>query len=163
MQRAFIGLGSNLDDPVRQVRSALAELADLPRTRLLRHSSLYRSPPMGPSGQPDYVNAVALLETALEPIELLDALQAIEAAHGRRRELRWGPRTLDLDLLIYGELCLDHPRLLLPHPGIGERAFVLVPLAEVAPELEIPGRGPVAALAAAVAGQVERIRDDAAG
>lgn len=157
MQQACIGLGSNLDDPVRQVDSALSELADLPLTRLLRHSSLYRSAPMGPADQPDYVNAAALLETALEPLELLDALQAIEAAHGRRRMLRWGPRTLDLDLLAYGDLSLAHPRLVLPHPGIGERAFVLVPMAEIVPDMMIPGVGALAVAAAAVSDQVERI------
>jgi 2-amino-4-hydroxy-6-hydroxymethyldihydropteridine diphosphokinase len=159
MQRACIGLGSNLEDPIRQVRSALAELAGLPRSQLLLQSSLYRSPPMGPAGQPDYVNAAALIETALEPLELLDALQAIEAAHGRLRGLRWGPRTLDLDLLVYADLRLQHPRLVLPHPGIGQRAFVLVPLAEIAPDLVIPGTGSVAAAAAAVAGEIERIAD----
>jgi 2-amino-4-hydroxy-6-hydroxymethyldihydropteridine diphosphokinase len=163
MQRACIGLGSNLDDPVRQVGSALDELAGLPLSRLLRRSSLYRSPPMGPTDQPDYVNAAALIETALEPLELLDVLQAIEAAHGRRRELRWGPRTLDLDLLVYGDLRLDHPRLTLPHPGIAGRAFVLVPLAEIAPDLELPGTGSVAAAAAAVARQVDRIEDATSG
>ncbi len=157
MQQACIGLGSNLDDPVRQVDSALSELADLPLTRLLRHSSLYRSAPMGPADQPDYVNAAALLETALEPLELLDALQAIEAAHGRRRAQRWGPRTLDLDLLVYADLRLDHPRLVLPHPGIGERAFVLVPMAEIVPDMMIPGVGALAVAAAAVSDQVERI------
>ena len=159
MQWVCIGLGSNLEDPVRQVCSALAELAGLPRSQLLLQSSLYRSPPMGPAGQPDYVNAAALIETALEPLELLDALQAIEAAHGRLRGLRWGPRTLDLDLLVYADLRLRHPRLVLPHPGIGQRAFVLVPLAEIAPDLVIPGTGSVAAAAAAVAGEIERIAD----
>lgn len=144
---AWIGLGSNLDDPVAQVSRALDALAGIEQTYLLQASSLYASPPMGPPDQPEYVNAVAGLLTTLTPDALLDALQAIEQAHGRvRTGERWGPRTLDLDLLLYDDLQLETGRLTLPHPGLHERAFVLHPLAEVAPELVIPGRGPLRAL-----------------
>jgi 2-amino-4-hydroxy-6-hydroxymethyldihydropteridine pyrophosphokinase len=141
MSRAWIGLGSNLDAPRRQIEGAFAELEALPGTRLEGRSFLYSSSPMGPADQPDYVNAVALLETDLAPLVLLDALQAIEARHGRVRERRWGPRTLDLDLLLYDEKVMATPRLTLPHPGIGERDFVLLPLMEIAGDIEIPGRG----------------------
>jgi len=141
--RAFVGLGSNLDEPIRQVRSALIALAELPEGRLLRQSRLYRTPPLGPPGQPEYVNAVALLETQLAPLELLDRLHAIEQRQGRIRDgERWGPRSLDLDLLLYGALCLANSRLQLPHPRMHQRAFVLVPLADIAEgDLPIPGAG----------------------
>jgi 2-amino-4-hydroxy-6-hydroxymethyldihydropteridine diphosphokinase len=142
--RAWVGIGANLEDPRRQVETALGELAALPSTRLVTASSRYRTPPMGPPDQPDYVNAVAELETALAPLALLDELQRIESAHLRQRGAeRWGPRTLDLDLLLYGDARLDLPRLTVPHPGIADRAFVLVPLAEIAPDLSIPGLGPL--------------------
>ena len=141
---AYVGLGANLQDPAAQVRRALDELASLPQSRVLARSSLYKSPPLGPSDQPDYVNAVAALATALEPLALLKELRAIEIRHGRQRDgTRWGPRTLDLDLLLYGDQVLDTPELRLPHPGLHERAFVLYPLYDVAPELEVPGRGSV--------------------
>ncbi len=144
---AYIGLGSNLEDPVQQVQRALVELAAIPATRLLRQSSLYRSPPLGPPDQPDYINAVAELSTTLQPLELLDELQHIENAHGRVRGIRWGARTLDLDLLLYGDRRIDESRLILPHPGLALRAFVLVPLLEIAPALDVPGVGPVKLLA----------------
>jgi 2-amino-4-hydroxy-6-hydroxymethyldihydropteridine diphosphokinase len=148
---AYVGLGSNLDEPVAQVQRAFAALEALPQTRLVARSSLYRSPPMGPPDQPDYVNAVAALLTALPAADLLAALQSIEDAQGRRRDgPRWGPRTLDLDLLLYGELAVNSDRLVLPHPGLAERAFVLVPLLEVAPGLRIPGGPSVAQLASRV-------------
>jgi len=140
----FVGLGSNLQDPPHQVRSALKELDGIPRTRLLERSRLYRSPPLGPPGQPDYVNAVARLHTVLSPVELLDALQALERRHGRERAERWGPRTLDLDILFYGERHIDSARLQVPHPEILRRPFVLVPLHEIAPSLRVPGWGRVA-------------------
>ncbi|HSH28390.1 MAG TPA: 2-amino-4-hydroxy-6-hydroxymethyldihydropteridine diphosphokinase [Thiohalobacter sp.] len=147
---AWVGLGSNLDDPVAQVRRALAELDAIEATYLLHASSLYASPPMGPPDQPEYVNAVAGLLTTLAPETLLDALQAIEQAHGRvRTGERWGPRTLDLDLLLYADLQLESARLIVPHPGLRQRAFVLHPLAEVAPELAVPGLGRVRELAQA--------------
>jgi 2-amino-4-hydroxy-6-hydroxymethyldihydropteridine diphosphokinase len=139
----YIGLGSNLQDPSRQVFSAFAALADLPSSRLVNCSRLYRSPPLGPPGQPDYVNAATLLDTGLGPLELLDALQAIERSRGRHRDgTRWGPRTLDLDLLLYGDQTMENKRLRLPHPDMHRRAFVLVPLADIAPpDLLIPGKG----------------------
>ena len=143
---AYIGLGSNLDDPAVQVTAAIEELADLPDTRLLTRSSLYRSAPMGPQDQPDYVNAVVQLRTALEPGVLLDELQAIEQAHGRVRSQHWGPRTLDLDILLYGDAVIDTPHLKVPHPGIAERNFVLYPLAEIDSDLAIPGLGRVRSL-----------------
>ncbi|MEJ2687594.1 MAG: 2-amino-4-hydroxy-6-hydroxymethyldihydropteridine diphosphokinase [Gammaproteobacteria bacterium] len=141
MSRAYVGLGSNLQAPAEQVRAGLNELGALPDTRLGPVSALYRSPPMGPPDQPDYINAVAALDTTLAPLNLLEHLQAIEAAHGRVRGRHWGPRTLDLDLLLYGDLELREDRLTVPHPGMHERAFVLYPLAEIAPQLRIPGRG----------------------
>lgn len=147
--RVFIGLGANLDDPIAQVRTALEELARLPQTRLLAASPLYRTPPMGPPGQADYINAVAELATTLSPHALLDELQALERAHRRVRAERWGPRTLDLDLLLYGDMNIDDERLHVPHPGLESRAFVLLPLADLAPELEVPGSRSVRALAAA--------------
>lgn len=140
--RVYIGLGSNLDDPKQQVRKALHALTGLPGSILCRYSSLYRSPPMGPQDQPDYINAVAELETGLSAAELLSLLQAIENQQGRvRGATRWGPRTLDLDILIYGQAQIKAPELTVPHPGIAERPFVLYPLAEIAPDLEIPGCG----------------------
>lgn len=136
--RAYIGLGSNLDDPVRQLQRAWAALAHVPQTQRLACSRFYRSAPLGPQDQPDYVNAVAALDTTLAPAALLDALQAIEAAQGRVRNRHWGPRTLDLDLLLYGHEVLATPRLTVPHPGLGVRNFVLYPLAELDPDLVLP-------------------------
>lgn len=141
---AYIGLGANLDEPVRQVRAALDALRASPGLELLAASSLYRNPPMGPQDQPDYVNAVAALATELAPEALLDVLQALELRQGRTRGLRWGARTLDLDLLLYGRTTLNTPRLTVPHVGVKERAFVLVPLAEIAPELVFPDGTPLA-------------------
>ena len=142
--KAYVGLGANLQDPAAQVRRALEELGSISRSRLLDRSPLYRSPPLGPADQPDYVNAVAALETELDPLDLLAELRAIERRHGRQRDgSRWGARTLDLDLLLYGDRILDTPELTLPHPGLHERAFVLYPLFDVAPELQVPGRGGV--------------------
>lgn len=138
MIRCFIGLGSNLEDPVQQVRDALAELSQLPRSSLRAQSSLYRSDPVGPAGQPDYINAVAELATDLEAHELLDQLQAIEQLHQRKRVQHWGPRTLDLDLLLYGEQHIESSRLTVPHPYLSQREFVLYPLAEIASDLQLP-------------------------
>lgn len=147
--QAWVGLGSNLEQPLQQVRSALDELAGIPDTRLLAASSLYRSAPLGPADQPSYINAVACLETQLTAAALLDALQTIETAHGRvRTGARWGPRTLDLDILLYGDQRIDTPRLRVPHPGLAERNFVLYPLAEIVPDLDIPGLGPLRELLA---------------
>lgn len=144
---AFVGLGSNLARPKLQVKRALIELQSLQLSRLLRRSSLYRSAPMGPGDQADYINAVAAIDTALSALALLDALQAIENAHGRTRaKQRWGPRTLDLDLLLFGDETIHDARLKVPHPGISERAFVLHPLYEIAPDLSVPGLGPLTEL-----------------
>ncbi len=143
MITAYIGLGSNLDHPAEQLLRALDELDCIPESWLGRHSSLYASPPMGPPDQPDYVNAVAELHTALPALALLDALQSIENAHHRVRGERWGPRTLDLDLLLYGQEVIDLERLKVPHPGIARRPFVLQPLAEIDRDLQVPGMGRV--------------------
>lgn len=145
--RAYVGLGSNLCGPVRQVREALAALAALPRTTLVSSSALYRSAPMGAAEQPEYVNAVACLDTRLAPHALLAELQRIEARHGRvRGARRWGPRTLDLDLLLYADLQCADAELTLPHPGVHQRPFVLQPLHDISPRLHIPGHGRVDAL-----------------
>jgi 2-amino-4-hydroxy-6-hydroxymethyldihydropteridine diphosphokinase len=146
MVAAYIGLGSNLDDPVDQVNRAIKQLAELSETGISAHSGLYCSSPMGGMDQPDYVNAVARVDTRLGPEELLTELQAIETAHGRVRNEHWGARTLDLDLLLYGLTTIDTPDLKVPHPGISERAFVLYPLYEIAPDLEIPGLGSLSVL-----------------
>lgn len=151
---AGIGIGSNQDDPVGQVRVALSALAGLPESRLIYTSSLYRNPPMGPVAQPDYVNAVAILLTRKSAHELLVDLQALELAQGRLRdaELRWGPRCIDLDILTYGYQVIDEPGLVIPHSGISERNFVLFPLLEICPDLPIPGQGSVSGLAAGLDG-----------
>jgi 2-amino-4-hydroxy-6-hydroxymethyldihydropteridine diphosphokinase len=145
---AYVALGSNLAQPMSQVADALDELSRLPASCLIARSSLYRTPPLGPSDQPDYINAVACLSTGLAAERLLDELQALEQAHGRVRDgARWGPRTLDLDLLLYGEAIIDTQRLQVPHPHIAERAFVLYPLAEIATgDLRIPGHGSLGSL-----------------
>lgn len=141
---AYVGLGSNQENPVSQVRRAVHELAALPSSRLYATSRLYRSAPLGPADQPDFINAVAALETRLPADTLLAALQSIEACHGRvRGAVRWGPRTLDLDLLLYGDGVIDAPDLQVPHPGLPQRMFVLYPLNEIAPDLAVPGRGTV--------------------
>jgi 2-amino-4-hydroxy-6-hydroxymethyldihydropteridine diphosphokinase len=132
---AYVGIGSNLDGPRSQVLAAFEELGQLPHTHVVKRSSLYRSAPVGYAAQPDFVNAVARLETGLAAERLLAELQAIEARHGRRRGFRDAPRTLDLDILLYGELALRTPELEIPHPRMHERAFVLEPLLEIAPEL----------------------------
>ena len=156
--RAFIGLGANLGDPEAQVRRAFAALAELPRTRLLAASSLYRSAPVGVVAQLDFINAVAEIETALAARALLDALLAEEGRFGRTREFPKAPRTLDLDLLLYGDRVIAEPGLVVPHPRMHERAFVLAPLAEIAPDIAIPGKGRAAALLAACADQkIEKI------
>lgn len=146
MTVAYIGLGSNLDGPVDQLNTAVKALGGLPDSRLDAVSPYYANPPMGPQDQPDFVNGVARLLTGLAPLELLDALQRIERQQGRVRRRRWGERSLDLDLLLYGNLRLDLPRLRVPHPGLRERAFVLRPLADLAPDLQVPGLGDIAAL-----------------
>lgn len=149
--RAYVALGSNLGDSRQQLLDAIKDLAELPHTRLLARSRLYRTPPWGMHDQPDFLNAAVALETSLQPHDLLDALLEIERAAGRRRNgERWGPRTLDLDLLHVAGKTISDDRLTLPHPHIAERAFVLLPLSELAPDLEIPGQGRVADLLRAV-------------
>ena len=141
---AYVGLGSNLQGPTRQLENAFELLAGIPATRLIRKSSLYRSAPFGGVEQPDFVNAAAALITQLSAAELLRELQRIENARGRERgDVRWGPRVLDLDLLVYSDQKIDEQDLIVPHPGIGERNFVLLPLGEVAPGLNIPGLGQI--------------------
>ena len=147
---AFIGLGANLGDAHATLKHALAELAALPGVDSLQASPLYRTQPVDAQG-PDFVNAVARLSTTLPPLELLAGLQAIEAAHGRERPFRNAPRTLDLDL--YGDRSIDEATLTVPHPRMHLRAFVLGPLADLAPELLIPGRGSVSALLAGLDSQ----------
>jgi len=151
---AYVALGSNLRDPASQVRTAFESLERIPRTALVLRSSLYGSSPMGPIEQPDYCNAVAGLLTGLDARALFEELRGIEARMGRERaRVRWGPRVIDLDLLVHGTERRAEPDLVLPHPGIAERNFVLQPLAEIAPDLEVPGLGRVALLAARVPGQ----------
>jgi 2-amino-4-hydroxy-6-hydroxymethyldihydropteridine diphosphokinase len=146
--RAYIGLGSNLADPQHQILTAIDDIDAIENTSLVARSSLYRSPPMGPQDQPDYINAVVSIETTLTPHELLDALQQIEQKHGRIRKRHWGERTLDLDILLYADRVIEDTRLSVPHPGIAERAFVVYPLAEIAPSLQIPGLGSLATIKA---------------
>lgn len=149
--RAYIGLGSNLDHPARQLELALTALAALPGTTLVACSRMYRNPPLGPPDQPDYVNAVAAIDTDLAPLALLRGLQGVERAQGRVRDgSRWGPRTIDLDLIAYGAATIDLPGLKVPHPGAAARIFVLIPLHEIAPDAALPGYPPLAALIAAL-------------
>jgi len=157
-----VGLGSNLEDPVRQVLSALEALGRLPHTRVNARSSLYRSAPMGRLDQPDFINAVAELETGLSARALLEGLLAVEAGHGRTRSTPNAPRTLDLDLLLVGDEVISEPGLEVPHPRMHERAFVLLPLSEIDPDVRVPGRGRVAVLLQNIGDQqVTRIDVDA--
>jgi 2-amino-4-hydroxy-6-hydroxymethyldihydropteridine diphosphokinase len=154
--RAYVALGSNLGDPVRTIEDAIDAMAALRGSLLTAISSLYRTAPVGLRNQPDFINAVVALDTRLPPRELLDELSTLEARFGRIREpgsVKNAPRTLDLDLLLHGDTVQDDPALTLPHPRMHERAFVLAPLAEIAPELVVPGHGRVADLLAACAGQ----------
>ncbi|MGB0956094.1 MAG: 2-amino-4-hydroxy-6-hydroxymethyldihydropteridine diphosphokinase [Panacagrimonas sp.] len=148
---AYIGLGANLQSPDAQIRQALLEISRLPQSHLLAQSALFRSPPMDGSAQPDYCNAVCAIRTSLEPLVLLDALLGLERRHGRDRgKDRWGPRTLDLDLLHVQGVTSCQGRLRLPHPGVARRNFVLVPLAQIAADLQIPGVGDIGQLAAEI-------------
>ncbi len=157
---AFVGLGSNLSDPCSQVLRALQMLDSLPQTKVLARSSLYRSAPIGYLQQPDFINAVARLETELSPRALLDALLGLEKDNGRTRDFLNSPRTLDLDVLLYDNLQHHEHGLTLPHPQMHRRAFVLRPLLEIAPDCEIPGVGPAAeALRHCADQQLERITD----
>ena len=144
---AYVGLGSNLDDPATQIRRAIDRLAEVGDTEVVAVSSMYRSAPFGPVEQPDFLNAVAHLRCRLSATELLRRLLQLERAQGRVRGERWGPRTIDLDLLVFGDEVFEKSELTLPHPGIAARNFVLLPLQEIAPDLVIPGLGRVADIA----------------
>jgi len=149
---AYIGVGSNLDDPLHQVEQAINELDTIPQTYCLAQSSIYRSTPMAmekdSEEQPDYINAVAKIQTGLDPMTLLRELNHLEALSGRVRGKRWGPRTLDLDILLYDDRVIESAELTVPHPGLYDRNFVLYPLAEISPDLEIPGVGNIGGLLA---------------
>ena len=158
MLSSFIGLGSNLGEPLAQLRAAFAALSQMPESRLAERSSLYRSAPVGVDAQPDFFNAVARVETALPPEALLDALHAIERSHGRARPFPGAARSLDLDLLLYGSQRIATARLTVPHPRMHERAFVLLPLLELDPGAQIPGRGAARDCLGGASGQrVERV------
>jgi 2-amino-4-hydroxy-6-hydroxymethyldihydropteridine diphosphokinase len=155
---AFIGVGSNLVAPEQQVNQAIVALADLPGTILVSQSGLYRSSPMGPSDQPDFINAVVAVLTQAEPLAFLQQMQAIERKQGRKRDgERWGPRTLDLDLLAYSSVIIKEDELTVPHPGIAERNFVLLPWQEIAPSFVVPGLPDVAAMASNISTTEPRI------
>ncbi len=146
MTHVYLGLGSNLEVPIEKLRVARNEIATASGISEIRFSSLYRSPPMGSENQPDYINAVMAIETDLSPLELLATTQKIENENGRIRSERWGARTLDIDILLFGDEVLNFSKLIVPHYGIAERAFVLYPLFEIAPDLNIPERGKLADL-----------------
>jgi 2-amino-4-hydroxy-6-hydroxymethyldihydropteridine diphosphokinase len=159
---AYVALGSNLDDPAANVRAGFEALAMMPDTRLAAISSLYRNPPVGYVDQPDFVNAVAKIETGLAPRALLDALLEIELRFGRVRDFPNAPRTLDLDIVLYDSEVVAEAGLEIPHPRMHERAFVVVPLAEIAPDVAIPGRGPVSALVREVDSEsLEKLAEEA--
>ncbi|QFH70018.1 2-amino-4-hydroxy-6-hydroxymethyldihydropteridine diphosphokinase [Enterobacter sp. E76] len=139
MTRVYLAIGSNLASPLEQVNAALSALAEIPESQLVAVSDFYRTPPLGPQDQPDYLNAAVALETALAPEALLDHTQRIELQQGRERKAhRWGPRTLDLDIMLFGEMQIDTPRLTVPHYDMKNRAFMLLPLAQIAPDLRFP-------------------------
>jgi len=146
MVQVYIGLGSNLDGPEQQIKQALQDLNAINKTRLIQNAGLFKSSPMGPQDQPDYLNSVALIETELDAELLLNELQRIENHHGRVRTRHWGERTLDLDVLLYGDKIINTERLVVPHPGLADREFVLYPLEKINPELIVPGLGKVKAL-----------------
>lgn len=149
MSRVYLALGANLDEPLAHIKAAQVALVDLAQPGSLRHSPLYQSRPMGPADQPPYINGVSVFDTDLAPLALLDALQAIEQTQGReRKDERWGPRTLDLDILLYDKLIMNDDRLTLPHYGMKQREFVLYPLADLCPALILPCNTPLASLLA---------------
>lgn len=150
MTIAYIGLGSNMESPRQHINSAIQSLGEIQSTRIINASSLYKSKPVGPQNQDDYINAVVQIETELEPTELLNCLQAIENEHGRVRAERWGPRTLDLDILMFGDKIIQNDRLTIPHAEITNRSFVLVPLAEIDSACVIPEKGLVGDLLSGV-------------
>jgi 2-amino-4-hydroxy-6-hydroxymethyldihydropteridine diphosphokinase len=148
MTIAYIGLGSNMQSPKQQIKSAIKSISEIPEIQVLKVSSLYKSKPVGPQGQNDYINAVIKIETEFMPLELLDCMQDIENQHGRIRKEHWGPRILDLDILIFGKKIIQDKKLTIPHPEIEKRPFVLVPLAEIDSNCSIPGIGLVSDLLA---------------
>ncbi len=158
---AYVALGSNLDEPLSQVEQGLAHLHAADHVRVMVCSGLYVSEPMGPQDQPDYVNAVCKVETTLSPLQLLDTLLATESSRGRTRENgRWGARVLDLDLLLFGQRSINTPRLRVPHPGMLQRSFVLLPLLEIAPDCIVPGKGEARCYRESVVDyDIKRIRD----
>jgi len=141
MTVVYIGLGSNIDNPTAHISTAFIEIGQIPNSKLKRQSSLYRSSPMGNIDQPEFINAVVELDTELSAITLLGHMHTIEEKHGRVRTQHWGPRSLDLDLLLYGDHHIENRKLTVPHPGINDRNFVLCPLLEIVPEIVIPGSG----------------------
>lgn len=144
MTKAYVSLGSNLDNPVERIDAAFRAIAGLAETTLIRRSPLYRNPAVGPGSQPDFVNAVAELATDLDPQSLLAALKSIESAQGREpSEMRWVPRVMDLDILLYGDCEIEDDGLTVPHPELPNRRFVLKPLWDIAPDIEVPGQGPL--------------------
>ncbi|MBL4799229.1 MAG: 2-amino-4-hydroxy-6-hydroxymethyldihydropteridine diphosphokinase [Oleispira sp.] len=159
MSLVYIGLGANLGQPQQQLEQAFIELARLPNSTLVTQSSLYHSKPVGPQDQPDYVNAVALLETTLEPLALLDALQQLEQDHGRIRKRHWGERTLDLDIILIDDSVIESERLTVPHPFAQQRSFVLIPLSEINPELVFPNGKALGQLLTELDNDLIRIRD----
>ncbi len=142
MSIAYLSLGSNIDHPIKQIKSAITEISTHPDITLLAQSSLYQTPPVGPK-QPDFINAALKIETTLSAMALLQAMQAIEQQHHRQRTIHWGPRTLDIDLLIFDHQSINQENLTIPHPFLAERAFVLVPLLEIEPQLTTPQHGPL--------------------
>lgn len=157
MVLCYIGLGANLNDPQQQLELALLALAQLPNSRLLRVSSMYGSKPLGPQDQPDYHNAVAEITTSLSPLELLDALQAQEQQQGRIKRRHWGERCIDLDILLYGNDIIQHPRLNIPHLELKKRSFVVVPLHELIPTLTLPDGDKLAELQPEFNGELSKI------
>lgn len=157
MARCYIGLGANLDHPSEHITNALTALQQSPDWTLLAVSSLYRSPPLGPQDQPDFYNAVAALDTQLSPLAALDWLLAQEQQQGRVRVRHWGERCIDLDLLLYDQQILDHPRLTLPHRELCNRHFVVVPLIEIAPDLILPDGRLLRHISPSVEGQLQRL------
>lgn len=148
MTAVYIGLGSNIDQPLLQIRNALAALGELPETMLIQDSGYYVSTPMGPEDQPDFVNAVAEINTGLGAFELLERCQRIEQQQGRIRQRHWGERSIDLDILLYGEQCIDTADLVVPHPGVTQRDFVYLPLLKLNPDIVLPGTGELKAIVA---------------
>lgn len=148
MTIVYIGLGSNMESPKQQIKSAIKSISEIPEIQVLKVSSLYKSKPVGPQGQNDYINAVIKIETEFMPLELLDCMQDIENQHGRIRKERWGPRILDLDILIFGKEIIQDKNLTIPHSEIEKRPFVLVPLAEIDSNCLIPGVGVISDLLA---------------